>query len=273
MTDEKKKTVTKKKVDVKPKATTTKIATPKVAIEEIMEPEIVVEDIIVLEDVKEAVATVDAEDNGIVTVDTTNESTNTVVIDNMNELTSNTVVIDNMNELTSNTVVVTSTEDMMLSSTLCTQEEATGDTPEEDWPEDVKKEWYTPRVYDENRPVINIGVVCGMKEMTYREVKKQLDIVLWQLPPWKYKHKIHCVMQSSNYFSVKRYAETRKKDFQTCPIYYKNGPRAKIVAFEHLIRQINGGVLLILKDKEDGAITKLMQMAEVYSVKTIVVEY
>jgi len=151
--------------------------------------------------------------------------------------------------------------------------EAHGDMPEEDWPDDVKKEWFTPRVYDENRPYINIGVVCGMKELKYTEVKKQLDIVLWSLPPWQYKHRIHCVDYSLNYWSVKRYAEARKKEFQTCPIYYKFGPRARIIAFEHLVRQIRGGVLLILKDKEDGAIAKLMQMANAFGVKIVTVEY
>ena len=249
MTEEKKKTSSKKKVDVK----------PKIAVEKIVKPKIVVEEVIVLEDVKDVVVNVEAEDNGMVTMDSTGELTNTVMIDNVDELTSNTFVMTNENET--------------LGQVSYTSEEATGDTPEDDWPEDVKKEWYTPRVYDENRPWINIGVVCGMKEMTYREVKKQLDIVLWQLPPWKYKHKIHCLMQSINYFSVKRYAEARKKDFQTCPIYYKHGARAKIIAFEHLIKQINGGVLLILKDKEDGALSKLIQMANAYNIKVIIVEY
>jgi len=213
------------------------------------QPKIEMEEVIIIEDSPTVIATVTDE-----------------------ELTSNTVSVS-VEDVEQESLIPT-TDDWQEESVLeDSEQEATGDTPDDDWPDDVKADWYTPRVYDENRPWINIGVVCGMKELKYREMKKQLDMVLWQLPPWKYKHRIHGLYFSANYFSVRRYAEARKKDFQTCPIYYKHGTRARIMAFEHLVKMTKGGVILIMKDKEDGAISKLIQMANAYGIKTIVVEY
>ena len=153
------------------------------------------------------------------------------------------------------------------------QLEASGDAPDDEWPEEKKKEWFTPRVYDENRPWIHIGVVCGMKSMKYIDFKKQMDAIMWNLPPWEYKHKIYGVRYSTNYDHIKRYAAGRKKPFQTCPIYFHAGPQSKLRAFEHLVRQIKGGVLLVMKDKEDGAVNKLIHMAKMYDITVVIAEY
>lgn len=147
---------------------------------------------------------------------------------------------------------------------------------DDDWSDEWKgKRWHTKGDYDKNRPWYHTGVVFAMKGMKYVQAKKELDIILWALPPWEYQHKIYGVRFSPNAEYAAKYAKGRKRPFQSVPVYLNGGPRYKLRAFEHLVRQLNGGTLLVFKDKdrEDGAVNRLIRMAESFDITVKIVEY
>lgn len=131
------------------------------------------------------------------------------------------------------------------------------------------------KTYREDRPTVHIGVVSGMKALPYMSLQGHLETAVWGYPPWEYKRKMYVVNMGPNYNGVHRYAAARNIPLQTCPVYWTKSKTPKMDAFAHLVKMIKGGYLLILKEKnkEDGAINRLIHMAKMHNITISIKEY
>lgn len=127
---------------------------------------------------------------------------------------------------------------------------------------------------DRDRKKINIGVVCDMKEMEYLDFKRQLDGILYSLPPWEYEHKIFGVRDTVNYQHIPRYCTARNREFQPVMLHISYGKLARLKALEHLVRIVGkGGIILIYRHRVDGVINRIEGMAKLHGIEVKIVEY
>lgn len=111
--------------------------------------------------------------------------------------------------------------------------------------------------------LVKLAVVTGMEKQEKRDIQLLLMFAEWRDKSYSNEKKYYAVMNGPNAPYVKEYAQRKGRIFQPVNIYWQHGARARQLAYEHLISQLDkNSVLIILYGRQDAYLRYLKGIAD-----------
>lgn len=127
-----------------------------------------------------------------------------------------------------------------------------------------KRELGTKDYEGVKRREVKIGFATDMQTVPASVVKKYIDTALWSKPPWECTHRFMVVMNGPNVETIRDYVRTRNRLFQPIQVFWQEGARAKVLAYERMLRTMDtDSILIIVKGSEDASLRYLKKLAEI----------
>lgn len=111
--------------------------------------------------------------------------------------------------------------------------------------------------------LVKIAMVTGMEKQDKKDMQLLMLFAEWRDGSYTNDKKYYAVMSGPNAPYVKEHAQNKGKVFQPVNVYWQHGARAKQIAFEHLVSQLDrNSVLIILYSRQDAQLRYLKSIAD-----------